>query len=105
MSRVIGDEFEEELAEALGLKKTANSGAMFDDGDLRSRQVILEAKVKNNNKSLGGCASELKKLKTQAKKFCIDWIYAQKTQSGSYVVLDLEYFKELWEKANLADQG
>ena len=44
MSRHIGDQFETEVAKLLAAKKTANSGAMFNDGDLQTDYFVIECK-------------------------------------------------------------
>lgn len=99
MSREIGDELEEKVSKDLGLRKTCNSGAKFGNGDLSNHNFIVECKVKNGADSLASCGSEIKKLKSQARKVFKDWLYVQQTATSAYVVLDYDVFIELWEKA------
>lgn len=96
MSRKIGDEFEDLIEQVLNIKKTPNSGAMFDDGDFNSNGCIFELKVKNDKKNFHTSNKELEKLKKQAKKRFKDWVYIQKTEGGIQVLVDLELFRNLW---------
>ena len=93
--REIGDEFEEQVAYDLGIKKTNGSGAKFDNGDLCDKETIIECKVKGKP-GFQSCSLEIKKVISQAQKHNKEWVYIQKTDSGSYVVLDYNYFLELW---------
>jgi len=93
--REIGDEFEKQVAYDLGIQKTNMSGAKFDNGDLASKETIIECKVKGKS-GFQACGSEVKKVITQALKHNKEWLYIQKTATDSYVVLDYNYFLELW---------
>lgn len=101
-SRETGDEFETEVAKLLRFKGTANSGAIFDDADLRpinGKPVILEAKVKNTSRThtmVVRC--EIDKVKKQADKIGKDWIYVIRDISGNrHVICDLDFFAEATE--------
>ena len=96
--REIGDEFEDEVFKILEVKKTPNSGAMFNDGDGTAKGCIFELKVKNTNNDFKAPSKELKKLRGQADKRFKDWVYIQKNKGGSQVLMDLQFFIQLWKK-------
>lgn len=93
--REIGDNFEEQVAYDLGIRKTNGSGAKFDNGDLADKGTIVECKVKGKP-GFQACGSEVKKVIAQAQKHSKEWLYIQKTPTGNYVVLDYNHFLELW---------
>ena len=100
MSREAGDEFEAELAKRLNLKLTANSGAIFDDADLRpknGKKLLIEAKVKNTLTFpfTSAVKKEIKKLEDQASERFISWIYMIRCISDDYVILDLNTFEKI----------
>ena len=97
MSKEIGNELEKKISSALGINRTTNSGAKWDNADLANRKLIIEAKVKMDKASFSAPKSELKKLKREAEKHGKDWLYFQKNQTGIYVLLDLDTFLELTE--------
>ncbi len=100
MSREIGDSFEDEIVNHLnGIRKTSNSGAKFSNGDLANTDYILEAKVKNTLKNFSPDKKELAKLKKQADTRLKNWIYAQRTSGGDFVLMELSTFIEIWNKA------
>lgn len=98
--RAIGDDFEEEIAQKLGLNFTPNSGAMFGDGDLRFKDYIFELKNRMSKEGYSIPSADIKKLKAQATKRFLDWIYIQRTQSGTAVTMDLDTFITIWSKLN-----
>lgn len=93
--RQIGDDFEEQVAHDMGIRKTNGSGAKFDNGDLADKETIIECKVKGKS-GFQACGSEVKKVIAQARKHNKEWLYIQKTDTDSYVVLGYNYFLELW---------
>jgi len=97
--RELGEDFEEEVAHDLGMQKTNMSGAKFDNGDLANRETIVECKVKGKP-GFQACGNEIKKVIAQAQKHSKEWLYIQKTDTGTYVVLDYNYFLELWMNSN-----
>lgn len=97
MSREIGDEFEDEICSLLNIKKTPNSGAMFNDGDMNYHGCIFECKVKNDEKSFKIPSKELTKLRKQAFTRFKDWVYIQRNASGDQVLVDIELFTNLWK--------
>tara|TARA_R110002074_G_scaffold402324_1_gene607120 strand:- start:178662 stop:178979 length:318 start_codon:yes stop_codon:yes gene_type:complete len=97
--REIGDDFEEQVAYDLGMQKTNMSGAKFDNGDLVNKETIVECKVKGKP-GFQACGSEVKKVIAQAKKHSKEWLYIQQSTTDSYVVLDYNYFLELWTNSN-----
>lgn len=100
MSREIGDRFETEVANLLNLKKTAKSGAHWDNGDLYTtigplKDFVIECKFKNI-RWLQPNRLEIIKLQQQAiKAGHKDWLYIQKNQAGTFVVLSIDAFSEL----------
>lgn len=96
MSREIGDELEDKISTDLGLNKTTNSGAKFDNGDLADRKLIVEAKVKSKP-SFTLPRKELSKLQAQALKHGKDWLYIQKNNAGTFVMMEYNTFLELTE--------
>jgi len=97
MSREKGDDLEERVSHDLGINKTTNSGAKWDNGDLTNREYIIECKVKAGN-GIQPCKAEISKLIAQAKKHYKDWIYIQETDDNTFVVLDYNVFITLWSK-------
>ncbi|MCB1713329.1 MAG: hypothetical protein KDH96_12915 [Candidatus Riesia sp.] len=91
-----GDELETQVAFDLGINKTTNSGARFDNADLTNSDYIIECKVKNKN-GFQACGSEIKKLVSQAIKHDKDWIYIQQSADNTYVVMDYNLFLCLWK--------
>lgn len=94
MSRDKGDRLEDKVAADLGLNKTTNSGAKWDNADLTNKKLIIECKVKSKD-GFQGCKSEIKKLITQAAKHSKEWVYIQQNNTGTFVVIDYNYFLEL----------
>ena len=109
MSRKVGDEFERELARILNLKTTVNSGAVFDDADLRPKNgkpVIFEAKVKRNGSIvfLADTKREIEKLRKQALERYMNWVYFVKSDNEDYAVMDITTFKTM-TKEYLKDES
>jgi hypothetical protein len=96
--RQVGDEFEKYIAKLLPeLNITARSGAHWDNADLTGPGVIIEAKVKNKPR-LTISWNEIVKLKKQAEKHTVDWIYAVKDSNDKkYAICDLDFMIELLE--------
>lgn len=95
-SRKIGDEFEEEVANKLGLRTNAKSGGHWDNADLSSKNVLIECKVKSVP-FLRSNKAEIQKVINQANKHYKDWVYIQKTDGGTFVVCSLDFFVEATE--------
>jgi len=91
-----GEEFEKDLANRFGIKTTAKSGAHWDNADLSTHTLLIEAKVRHEP-FFKPSKKELEKLIAQASKHCKDWAYIQKTDGGTFVVCDLEFFTEATE--------
>ena len=98
MSREVGDEFEQEIAQLLGLRLTTNSGAKYNNADMGDYDYIVECKVKNGKKNFHVDNKELDKLKDQALKRFKDWMYIQKTAGGIQCLIDLELLLKLLKK-------
>lgn len=97
-NREKGDKLEDQVAYDLGIKKTNNSGAKFDNGDLTDRNHIIECKYKTSpNGSFIGSAAEINKLKKQAGKHDKEWIYIQQNNTSTYVLMDYNFFMTLWQ--------
>jgi len=95
MSREKGDKLEERVAIDLGINKTTNSGAKWDNADLTNREYIIECKVKGAD-TFKPCGTELKKLIAQAVKHDKEWIYIQQVNDRTYTVIDYDFFLQLW---------
>lgn len=98
MSREKGDKLEERVSRDIGIPKTNNSGAKFDNGDLSNRYAIVECKYKDKP-FLHSPNSELKKLIKQAKKHSKDWFYIQENRAGIFVIVDYNLFIEMYYDA------
>ena len=72
------------------------SGAHWDNADLSTHTLLIEAKVRHEP-FFKPSKKELEKLIAQASKHCKDWAYIQKTDGGTFVVCDLEFFTEATE--------
>ena len=84
-------------------RRTANSGARMNDGDLVNRDWILECKVKNNTIS---CVTEKEysKLLRQAENLGKDWAFVLENKFGHDVVLlSWDSFQCLLEAADDAE--
>lgn len=102
-TRDLGDKLEKDLENLLGMRRTAKSGAHWDNADLSSRSLLIEAKVKNTAKWLQPSRAEIIKLIKQAKAVGKEWAYVQRNSAGDFVVLDLNFFAELieaWKNEN-----
>lgn len=95
MSREKGDKLEDLVAYMLNMRKTTNSGAKYDNADLSDKRHIIECKYKDKE-IFQPCGKELKKLINQANKHDKKWIYIQQNQQGIQVVIDWDFFLELW---------
>jgi hypothetical protein len=102
MSREKGDKLEDKIAHDLGINKSTNSGAKWDNADLTNRNLIIECKYKDKP-SLSGVGPEIKKLMEQSKKHSKDWIYIQQNQAGTFVVLDYNTFLAMYQSLSSPD--
>lgn len=100
MSRKKGDDFEDMVAKALDLRKTAMSGGYWDNADLYTDQgplsdFIIECKYKSVP-WLRPIKSEILKLQKQAlKEGNKEWLYIQRTEVGDFAVMDFNALCEL----------
>lgn len=96
--REIGQTFESLIAKKLapfGLKPTANSGARMNDGDLASRDWVIECKVKNQS-LIGISEKELTHVQNQAKRDARDWaLIFQNRRRETLVLIDFNTFEAL----------
>lgn len=92
-----GDKLEQKISNLLGINKTTNSGAKFDNADLANRKIMIEAKVKDKP-SLSIPKGELSKIIAQAKKHSKEWLYIQENQQGTFVIVDIDTFIEMSEE-------
>jgi hypothetical protein len=99
MSREKGDKLEEMVSQDLAINKTTNSGAKWGNADLTNRTHIVECKFKGKD-SFQPCGSELKKLISAATKHNKQWIYVQQTNNNTFVVVDYEFFLQLYSNLN-----
>ena len=99
MTREAGDEFEDYISYLLNIKKTTNSGAKYDNGDLSNKDLIIECKVKSKD-GFQPCGKEIQKVINQANKHFKEWLYIQKTNKETYVVLSLDHYLTLISDKN-----
>lgn len=89
--RKIGDKLEKKvqtfLSRDLGFGPTANSGAKWQDGDLRHSLYVVEIKVKNKTGGAIIDGRDLSKLKREAQKQLKEWIYVCENQKGDLVAM------------------
>jgi hypothetical protein len=98
MSRAIGDEFEDLIYSVLGdINKTTNSGAKFGNGDLANSNIIIECKNKDLPR-LRPDWKEIEKVIKQANNSGREWAYIQRNQAGTFVIVDFNFFQELFNK-------
>jgi len=101
-NRSVGDEFEEVVLDKLGpgFSKTAGSGSVWKDGDIRHPELVVECKVKNTANSISCPRSELDHLQREAHIQCKDWMYVQRNKHGEELVLlpldTLAWMTEQW---------
>lgn len=98
--RAIGDSLEDLVIKKLGssFHKTGNSGATFQDGDIRNRKLCIECKVKATP-GFSSPTKELKKLWKLSKDQCKDWLYIEKNGDGKIMVLmEFNTFLEIGEE-------
>jgi hypothetical protein len=93
---------ENKVAKDVGGKTTANSGAtMFDKGDLKTDQFLIECKTKTSNSDSISIKKEwLDKLKDESlfmKKKYEALIFNFGPDSKNYAIIDLELFNILQE--------
>jgi len=96
--RDIGDALEARVLAKLGpgFHSTGNSGATYQDGDIRHRRLVIECKVKNSTKGFAAPIKELKHLWKQADLQGKDWLYIEKNADGKTMVLmDFDTFLEM----------
>jgi hypothetical protein len=99
MSREKGDQLEDLVAHTLNIKKSTNSGAKYDNGDLTNKDLIIECKVKSKD-TFQPCGPEIKKLEAQALKHSKDWLYIQKTNKNIYVLMTWDSYLTLKDQAD-----
>lgn len=98
--RAIGDKLEKEVLMKLGdsFSKTAGSGSVFKDGDLRHHSLIVECKIKNGTFSFSMTKTEMAHLLKQANLQGKDWLFIEKNGRGQTLVLtELDTLIELIE--------
>ncbi len=92
-----GDEFEKQLSRLFSIRLTAKSGAHWDNADLATETVLIEAKVKDVP-FFKPSKREVEKVIAQANKHGKDWVYIQKTNGGTFVLCSLDFFEEVSEE-------
>jgi hypothetical protein len=105
MSRHIGDQFETEVAKLLAAKKTANSGAMFNDGDLQTDHFVIECKfTTKDSKTISVKQDYIDHVSKQAEMLSKEWavVLGSPHHSGyALVTLDtLSYLLDLIPHSN-----
>jgi len=92
-----GDELETKVSNLLGVNKTTNSGAKFNNADLANSKVIIECKFKDLPR-LRPEWNEIEKVIKQATDSGREWIYIQENQAGTFAIVDFNFFIELFNK-------
>jgi len=99
--RQIGDIFEKIVLKKLGkgFYKTAGSGSVWKDGDIKHSSLVIECKVKNTSSSFSITKKEMDHLLKQADLQGKDWLFIEKNSDGRILVLlELDTFLETAEK-------
>lgn len=82
-----GEEVEKEVERLLPwFKRTARSGAHWDNADLVGPNTIIEVKYKGRS-GFSSDKREIDKLRRQADKLGVDWLYIVKDADGDFYVL------------------
>lgn len=95
MSREKGDALESKVENALGVNKTTNSGAKFNNADLANTKVIIECKFKDIPRFKPEW-KEIEKVIKQANDSGREWIYIQQNQAGTFATIDFNFLIELF---------
>jgi len=97
------DIFEKEIAKKFGGQVTIASGAVHDDGDVRINGFIVESKRKLTKKSISVTNTVWKQIRNQALKRSRRPLVIFKNSELSVAILDLEDFKEMYDKCKKGD--
>jgi hypothetical protein len=104
-TRKIGDDLENKVLEILEpyFSKTAGSGSVFKDGDLRNSDTVGEIKVRGTmGASITG--TDLRKLVAEAKKQGKDWLFICENYPKNLIaMLDLNTYAVLYEENKVAE--
>ena len=104
-TRKIGDQLEDKVLEILEpyFSKTAGSGSIFKDGDLRNRDTVGEVKMRSTaGASVAG--PDLKKLIAEAKKQGKDWLFVCENYNKDLIAfIGLNHYAILYEENRVAD--
>lgn len=97
MSRHVGNKFEKEVAQVVGATKTANSGAMFNDGDLQTKTFVLECKfTSKNTETISIKKDYIEHISKQAEMLNKEWaIVLGNPSHEGYVLISLDTFATL----------
>jgi len=105
-SRAKGDEIEDRVLHILGpaFKKTAGSGSVWKDGDLKAPGYLVE--VKERNTAGASCAGpDLNKLISRARLEGRDWIFVCQNYNRKLVAMvDINTLAILLEEAQIAEE-
>ena len=104
-TRKIGDDLEDKVLEVLApyFSKTAGSGSVFKDGDLRNHEIVGEIKVRGTSgASIAG--KDFKKLKKEALKQGKEWLFVCENESKDLITMtDLNFFSIMYESYLIAE--
>ena len=104
-TRKIGDQLEDKVLDILDpyFYKTAGSGSVFKDGDLRNKDIVGEVKMRSTaGASVAG--PDLKKVMAEAKKQGKDWLFVCENYDKDLVAfIDLNHFAILYEENRVAE--
>jgi len=104
-TRKIGDKLEDKVLNILEpyFSKTAGSGSVFKDGDLRNKEIVGEIKVRPTvGASIAG--KDLKKLQKEANKQGKEWLFVCENYNKDLIaIMDLNFFAILYEENLVAE--
>ena len=97
-----GQALEKRIENDLRIRRTAKSGAHWNNADLSDNRVTIEAKAKSVS-TFRTAKGEIKKVQEQADKAGKDWVYIQETDGQTYALMDYQFFRELWDSWQQTD--
>lgn len=98
--RELGDKFEEKVAKLLEATKTANSGAMFGDGDLQTKHFVIECKyTTKDSKTISIKDNYIQHVSKQAEMLNKEWaVVLGSPNHNGYALISLDTLAMLLDK-------
>jgi len=105
MSRELGDTFENKVSRLLTAYKTANSGAMFNDGDLQTEHFVIECKfTTKDSKTISVKQDYIDHVSKQAEMLNKEWaVVLGSPHHNGYALITLDtlsYLLDLIPRSN-----